>query len=51
MALKHWTREQLENATKFGVCWLCHEPREVKTETKDGHTRQTLVCPNGHPQD
>ena len=62
MPATDWTPEQLDNATKYGLCRICREPREasivhlnntgVARHVGDPEivTEYRLVCPNGHPQ-
>jgi hypothetical protein len=49
---ERWTKEQIANAEKYGVCQVCGEPLEYKftSRKKDGITRalSMIVCPNGH---
>jgi hypothetical protein len=48
-----WTDEQRENAIRYGICHVCHTPREIQ-HTKDANGRLIALnvgCPNGHDQD
>ncbi len=53
MSAEKWTAKQRENAMTYGICRICHMPREAKmTDETDAAGNRTvttgIVCPNGH---
>lgn len=44
----NWTDEQVRNATLYGVCGYCREPRESREVTDEKGQRLIVTCPNGH---